>query len=68
MAAAGYGLTLMPHLAIARDVPLPKPLVARRLAGAHTSRRVRLVSRPASARRETLERLADVVKGCAPEG
>lgn len=67
MAAAGYGLTLMPHLAIARDVALPKPLVARRLAGAHTSRRVRLVSRPASARRETLDRLAEVVKGCAPE-
>ena len=67
MAAAGYGLTLMPHLAIARDVALPKPLVARRLSGAHTSRRVRLVSRPASARRETLDRLAEVVKGCAPE-
>lgn len=68
MAAAGYGLTLMPDLAIARDVPLPRPLVARRLAGTHTSRRVRLVSRPSSARRVTLDRLAAVVKGCVPQG
>ena len=68
MAAAGYGLTLMPDLAIARDVPLPRSLVARRLSGAHTSRRVRLVSRPASARRVTLDRLAEVVKGCVPAG
>lgn len=67
MAAAGYGLTLMPHLAIIRDVPLPKKLVARRLAGAHASRRVRLVSRPSSARRATLDRLAELVRNCVPE-
>lgn len=66
MAAAGYGLTLMPHLAVARDMPLPRPLVARPLAGTHNSRRVRLISRAASARRDLLDRVADVVRGCAP--
>ena len=66
LAAAGYGLTLVPHLAMMRDVPLPKPLVARRLEGAHTSRHVRLVSRPVNARRETLDRLAGIVRECMP--
>jgi LysR family hydrogen peroxide-inducible transcriptional activator len=67
MAAAGYGLTLMPQLAIARDVPMPSALVARRLEGAHTSRRIRLVSRHGSARRKTIDGLADIVCGCAPD-
>lgn len=66
MAAAGYGLTLLPHLAVARDVPLPRPLVARRLAGAHNSRRIRLVSRAAGARRDLIDRLAEAVAGCVP--
>jgi LysR family hydrogen peroxide-inducible transcriptional activator len=62
MVDAGYGLTLMPHLAIARDVPLPKNLVARRLAGPHTSRGIRMVSRPGNARRATIDRLASLVR------
>ena len=68
MAEAGFGMTLMPHLAIARDVPLPRHLVARRLDGQHTSRRVRLVSRPGSARRAAIDRLAQVLRTCAPDG
>lgn len=62
MVDAGYGLTLMPHLAIARDVPLPKNLLARRLEGPHTSRGIRMISRPGSARRATIDRLAEVVR------
>ncbi|VVB45479.1 Hydrogen peroxide-inducible genes activator [Beijerinckiaceae bacterium RH AL1] len=64
MADAGFGLTLMPHLAVVRDVPLPRHLVARRLAGPHASRRVRLVCRSGSARRATIDRLTDVVRAC----
>lgn len=66
MAAAGFGLTLMPHLAIIRDVPMPRPLVARRLTGDHASRTVRLVSRHSSARRPTLDQFAEVVRQCSP--
>ena len=66
MADAGYGLTLMPHLAIVREVKLPKHLVARRLSGEHTSRRVRLVSRPSSARRATIDLIGALVRGCVP--
>ncbi|WP_158807315.1 LysR substrate-binding domain-containing protein [Beijerinckia sp. L45] len=67
MVDAGYGLTLMPHLAIARDVPLPKNLVARRLAGPQTSRGIRMVSRPGSARRVTIDRLAGLVRDCVAD-
>jgi LysR family hydrogen peroxide-inducible transcriptional activator len=67
MVDAGYGLTLMPHLAIARYVALPKNLVARRLAGAQTSRGVRMVSRPGSARRATIDRLALLVRDCVAD-
>ena len=66
MADAGFGLTLMPHLAVVRDVPLPRRLVARRLAGPHASRRIRLVYRAGSARRATIDRLAAIVRACAP--
>lgn len=66
MAAAGHGMTLMPHLAILRGTQLPEPLVARRLGGEHTSRRVRLVSRTASARHHFLDQVAAVVRDCLP--
>ena len=68
MADAGFGLTLLPHLAVVRDVPLPRNLVARRLAGPHASRRIRLVCRPGNARRATIDDLAEAVRGCAPAG
>ena len=68
MANAGFGLTLMPHLAVVRDVPLPKNLVARQLEGDDTSRRVRLVSRMSSARRATIDLLAKVIRERAPDG
>ena len=68
MADAGFGLTLLPHLAVVRDVPLPRNLVARRLAGPHASRRIRLVCRPGNPRRATIDQLAEAVRGCAPAG
>ena len=66
MAAAGFGLTLLPHLAVIRDVPLPRTLVARRLAGPHASRRIRLVCRTGHARRATIDQLGTTIRGCAP--
>lgn len=68
MADAGFGLTLLPHLAVVRDVPLPRNLVARRLVGPHASRRIRIVCRPGNPRRKTIGELAEAVRGCAPAG
>ena len=66
MADAGFGLTLMPHLAVVRDVPLPRRLVARRLAGPHSSRRIRLVHRTGTARRVTLDKLGGIIRASLP--
>ena len=68
MAGAGYGLTLLPHLAISRGTPLPNALVARRIEGEHASRRVRIVSRPSSARRATIDKVAAIIAQCLPKG
>lgn len=62
MVEAGFGMTLMPHLAIVRDTPLPRNVVARRLEGARTSRCVRMVSRANSARHATIDRVAELVR------
>ena len=68
MADAGFGLTLMPHLAVVRDVPMPRRLVARRISGPHSSRRIRLICRPGNARRATIDQLAKTIRACAPPG
>jgi LysR family transcriptional regulator, hydrogen peroxide-inducible genes activator len=68
MAAAGYGVTLVPHLALLGDKSLPGTLVARPLAGFHPYRRVRLISRVTSPRRKAIEDLAALIRGNLPEG
>ncbi|ACK49938.1 transcriptional regulator, LysR family [Methylocella silvestris BL2] len=64
MAAAGYGMTLIPALALIEEPRLPGDLTARRLTGPHTSRTIRLVSRPTHPRRVAIDELARlIVKG-----
>jgi LysR family hydrogen peroxide-inducible transcriptional activator len=67
MAAAGYGVTLVPHLALLGDKPLPGTLVARPLAGYHPFRRVRLISRATSPRRKAIQDLAELMRANLPE-
>jgi len=67
MAAAGYGVTLMPQLALAGGKTLPGSLVARPLSGNHPFRRVRLISRATSPRRQAIEELADLIRRNLPE-
>ncbi len=62
MAAAGYGMTLLPALAVKQEQPLPGDLVARRLSGTKASRRVRLISRPSHPRRLALEAVGELVR------
>ncbi len=66
MAAAGYGMTLMPGLAVLEDAQLPGNLTVRRLRGPHTSRLIRLVSRPTSPRRPAIEALAKLIRRSIP--
>ena len=63
MAAAGYGMTLLPALALAQQKPLPKNLVIRPRKDSTMRRQVRMISRqkyPRSAALETLGRLVKV--------
>jgi LysR family hydrogen peroxide-inducible transcriptional activator len=62
MAAAGYGMTLIPALALKQEQPLPGDLVARRLSGAKARRRVRLISRPSHPRRSALDALTKLIR------
>jgi LysR family transcriptional regulator, hydrogen peroxide-inducible genes activator len=62
MAAAGYGMTLIPALALQQEQPLPGGLIARRLAGTKARRRVRLVFRPSHPRRPALAALARLIR------
>ena len=68
MAAAGYGVTLVPQLALQGDKSLPGTLVARPLAGFHPYRRVRLISRVTSPRRKAIEDLAELIRANLPKG
>ncbi len=68
MAAAGYGMTLIPALALRQEQPLPGDLVARRLAGSKARRRVRLISRPSHPRRLALEALRKLIRSSVAEG
>ena len=67
MAAAGYGMTLIPALAAKQEQPLPGDLVARRLAGTKARRRVRLISRPTHPRRLALEALSKLIRESVTE-
>ncbi len=67
MAAAGYGVTLVPHLVLMRDKTLPGTLVARPLSGFHPFRRVRLISRATSPRRKAIEDLAELIRRNLPD-
>ncbi|MDR3461436.1 MAG: LysR substrate-binding domain-containing protein [Beijerinckiaceae bacterium] len=62
MADAGYGLTLLPHLAVARDAALPRNVVARPLTGDQTSRVVRMASRAGTPRRGMIDSLAGLTR------
>jgi LysR family transcriptional regulator, hydrogen peroxide-inducible genes activator len=67
MAAAGYGMTLIPDLALKQEHPLPGDLVARHLSGTKAQRRVRLISRPSHPRRPALNALAKLVRSSLAE-
>lgn len=62
VAAAGYGMTLIPALALKQEQPLPGDLVARRLSTARARRRIRLISRPSHPRRSALVALAKLIR------
>lgn len=67
MAAAGYGVTLLPQLALLGDKTLPGTLIARPLTGDHPFRRVRLISRVTSPRRKAIEDLAELIRKHLPK-
>ncbi len=67
MAAAGYGMTLIPTLALKQEQPLPGKLVARRLSGTKARRRVRLISRPSHPRRSALDALTKLIRESVAE-
>jgi len=67
MAAAGYGMTLAPSLALLDARSLPGGLTARRLDGPHASRRVRLISRRTNPRRPAIAALAELIRGSVPK-
>ncbi len=67
MAAAGYGMTLIPALALKQEQPLPGGLVARRLSGTTARRRVRLIFRPSHPRRAALAALARLIRASVKE-
>ena len=62
MAAAGYGMTLLPALALAQQRPLPKNLVIRKLKDPAMKRQIRLISRSKYPRGKALEALGKLVK------
>ena len=62
MAAAGYGMTLIPALALRQEQPLPGGLVARHLSGTKARRRVRLIFRPSHPRRAALAALSKLIR------
>lgn len=67
MTAAGYGMTLLPALALAQPRPLPDNLIIRRLNDPHMRRQIRLISRVKYPRPAALEALSRVVKASVAE-
>ncbi|MEQ8964342.1 MAG: LysR substrate-binding domain-containing protein [Azospirillaceae bacterium] len=66
LAAAGRGLTLVPALALEGPGSLDPRLVARPIAGAGASRRIRLIHRRGDPRRTAYVTLAEVVRESLP--
>jgi len=62
MAAGGLGVTLVPQLALATEMPVDGGLVARPLAADAPSRRIALAWRPTSPRKAEFRRFGDCVK------
>jgi len=62
MTAAGYGMTLIPALALAEGKVLPKNLVIRKLKDTAMKRQIRLVSRQKYPRAKAVEALGRLVK------
>lgn len=67
LTVAGYGVTLVPSLAVDRSRALFDRLAARPLAGAGVSRRVRLVFRRETPRRPALSVLAEAIRDGLPD-
>ncbi|WP_051952784.1 LysR substrate-binding domain-containing protein [Methylocapsa aurea] len=66
MAAAGYGMTLAPGLALLDARGLPGNLTARRIEGPHASRGVRLICRATNPRRPAIAALAELIRNAIP--
>ncbi len=67
MVAVGLGLTLLPRMAIAREVPPGGPVVARPLSRTRPARSIALVWRPGSARTSDFALLAESLRAFQPE-
>lgn len=63
MVANGLGVTLLPQMAVEAGILRGLDLVVRPLDGAHPYRRIALVWRRSSGRKETFRRLAATLKG-----
>ena len=63
LAAAGYGVTLAPELAVQSARGLTQGLVARKLSGEQSHRRICLAFRRNSPRLKALETLAQIIRG-----
>ncbi|MDB5649824.1 MAG: DNA-binding transcriptional regulator OxyR [Hyphomicrobiales bacterium] len=66
LTAAGYGVTIVPGLAV-HGGRIDDRLVVRPLSGPRTSRRVRLVWRRQNARGTALQTLATLLRSCVPD-
>ncbi len=64
LVAAGYGVTLVPALALSDEIE--RTIAIRALAGAGAARRVRLVARRSVPRRALLEQIAEAVREAVP--
>lgn len=67
LAAAGHGVTLLPQLAVECGRADTDRLATRPLAGAESSRRVRLIHRRRSPRTKALQELARLIRAALPQ-
>jgi LysR family hydrogen peroxide-inducible transcriptional activator len=67
MTAGGYGVTLIPALALQQHRSLPENLVIRPLSDPHMRRQVRMISRGKYPRHAALEALGTLVKASVAE-
>jgi LysR family hydrogen peroxide-inducible transcriptional activator len=66
LVAAGYGVTVLPELALGNAAAGDGPVTARPLRGAGAFRRIRLISRPAAPRRAALEAVLAAIHAALP--